>query len=460
MSTPNSDSNSPLSSVGLGKLIAYGGPALPLAAFGFPLYVYLPTFYAQDVGLSLGVVALLMWLSRIFDVVTDPLIGSLSDRFDLPGGRRKSWIVMGVPILIIGCYFLFTPPKDATWAYLLYWSMFAYIGWTMVVLPLSALGAEMSDNYHERTRITASREAFLIIGTVAAVLIGAVAANLAENSEESANALTLKGIFLLMLITLPPLVALLCWKVPEPKRRVASVSWAQGWPLMKNNRPLKRLLFAYLINGLANGFPATLFLIFGTHVLKLTEVQVGIVLLVYFTVAMIALPIWLRLGRKVEKHRLWCFALIIVSGAFVTVPLLGEGDFLWFLLVCVGTGIGLGVDVAAPASIQADVIEHDTANGGGGRAGLYFALWGMATKLALALSVGFAFGILALAGFDAQSNENTQFSLTVLTLIYCFVPSIIKISVVAIMWNFPLGKAEQEAMRERVALAAAAKTEA
>lgn len=457
---PNSATNSSKNQFSLsrGKLFAYGSPALPLAAFGFPLYVYLPTFYAQNVGLSLAVVAMIMWLSRIFDVVTDPLIGSLSDRFDLPGGRRKAWIVMGSPILIIGCYYLFIPPKDATWAYLLFWSMFAYIGWTMIVLPLSALGAEISEDYHERTRITASREAFLIIGTVASVLIGAVATGMTgDGYGESANAITLKGIFLLMAISLPITVLLMCWKVAEPKQRIKSVSWAQGWPLLKNNRPLKRLLFAYLINGFANGFPATLFLIFGTHVLKLTEVQVGIVLLVYFAIAMIALPFWLQLGRRMEKHRLWCAALAVVSCAFITVPLLGEGDFLWFLLVCVFTGIGLGVDVAAPASMQADVIEHDTANGGGGRAGLYFALWGMATKLALAMAVGIAFGILALAGFDAQSFDNTPRSLTVLTMIYCFVPSIIKMSVIAIMWDFPLGRKEQDEMRARVAAKAAAK---
>ena len=352
------------------QLLSYGAPALPLAALGLPLYVYLPAFYAEDVGLSLWMVGLLLWVARIFDVVTDPLIGTLSDKLDLPGGRRKPWIVLGVPILIVGCYFLFMPPSDANAAYLLLWSLVTYLGWTMVVLPLSALGAEMSDDYHQRTRITASREGYLIVGTVAAVVIGAaLQAKAGPNSAQSGTALAMQGIFILLLISLPLTVALLCWRVPEPIRRVKPASWAEGWPLLKANRPLRRLLFAYFINGLANGFPATLFLIFGKQVLKLSDAQIGIVLVVYFLVGMISLPFWLRLGRKIDKHRLWCAALIIVSVVFVTVPLLGEGDFLWFLLVCVGTGIGLGVDVAAPASIQADVIEHDTANGGGASSG-------------------------------------------------------------------------------------------
>ena len=93
------------------------------------------------------------------------------------------------------------------------------------------------------------------------------------------------------------------------------------------------------------------------------------------------------------------------------------------------------------ASFQADVVDVDTAKGGGRRTGLYFAFWGMATKLALALAVGIGFGLLDVAGFDAGAAPNTPEALLALALLYGGLPVVLKAFAIALMVRFPLDRA-------------------
>jgi len=99
--------------------------------------------------------------------------------------------------------------------------------------------------------------------------------------------------------------------------------------------------------------------------------------------------------------------------------------------------------------MQADVIDLDTAQSGNSRAGLFFALWGMATKAALALSVGLAYPILDWAGLDAR-GDNTPFALMTLALLYGGVPVLIKLAAIALMWRFPLAESDQRAARRQI----------
>ena len=189
----------------------------------------------------------------------------------------------------------------------------------------------------------------------------------------------------------------------------------RGLRVLSRNEGFRRLIIAYLINGIANGLPATLFLLFVTHRLAIPE-QAGALLAVYFLCGVLAVPVWLRLSYRFGKHRVWCAAMVWACLWFAMVPLLGPGDFWPFLAICVLTGMALGADLVLPASMQADVIDADTVETGERRAGLFFALWGMATKLALALAVGLAFPILSFAGFDSD-GDNPQGALVTLVVL-------------------------------------------
>lgn len=427
-------------------LLGYGLPGLPLAALGLPLVVYLPAHYAELPALGTGLAGAMLMLARCFDVVSDPAIGWASDRFPTRFGRRRPWVAAGVPVLMVAAWYLFVPPQSAGWAYLLSWSVLAYLGWTLIYLPYTTLGAELSADYDERSRITAAREAFFAAGTLVAIALPALAAGGAEPGGAG-----LATIAAFLLVSLPLAVGAFLALVPEPRHyRRRPPHWRAGWRLLATNAPFRRLLLAYLLNGAANGLPAALFMFFVIHVLGGDRGVAGGFLAVYFVSAVAGLPVWLRIGRGWSKHRLWCTSMLFVSVVFAFAPTLGEGDYLGYALICILGGSVLGVDQAIPAAIQADVVDEDTAAGGDGRAGLYFGLWGMATKLAFALSLA-AFPLLEAAGFDAGAARNDAAALWALALLYGVLPVAVKLGVVALMWRFPLDRARHAELQARLA---------
>jgi GPH family glycoside/pentoside/hexuronide:cation symporter len=424
-------------------LLAYGALGLPLALLGLPLFVYLPAFYATDLGLGLTGVGAVLLAARAFDVVSDPLVGAWSDRHATRWGRRLPWMALGLPLLLPGVHALFVPPADAGLGYLLGWSFLTYLGWTLVALPYQALGAELSPDYHQRAHLTASREGAVILGTVLAVGLAGVVQ--ARGGDAAA---TLAALALPLLITLPLAFLWLAWRIREaPGAVTRPLAGRAGWALLRANQPFRRLLLAWLLNGMANALPATLVLMFIAEVLALPQ-YTGLFLGAYFVSGVLTLPLWLAASRRFGKHRVWCASMLWAALVFACVPLLGAGDLVPFVLVCVLSGASLGVDNALPAAMQADVIDADRAAGGGERAGLYFGLWGMATKAALALAVGIAFPLL-----DALNAVLPDAGDRALTWLYAGLPVLLKLGVLPLVWNFPLDATAQAALRARLAAA-------
>lgn len=419
-------------------LLFYGLPGLPLAALGLPLYIYLPTFYAEQLGLGLALVGAILLLARATDVLSDPLIGLLADRIPFRA-RRKTLMLLAMPLLSVSIWALFVPPDTAAAGWLLGWSLLVYLGWSLLVLPYTAWGAELSADYDERSAITGSREGFVLAGTL---LAAGLPFAFGIGSDAPGSALSLLATMLLLLLPLTVVLAL--WRVPETPARARPISLRQGLPLLRENPLFTRLLLAYLLNGIANGLPATLFLLYVTHVLAMPE-QFGLLLLVYFASGLIGLPVGLKLARRFSKHRVWSVSMLWAAAVFVWVPLLGQGDLTAFLLICLLTGLSLGIDMALPASIQADIVDIDSANGGGQRTGFFFGVWGMTTKLALALAVGLAFPLLDWSGFAVDGAVSRD--PWALALLYGLLPIPFKLAAAALMWSFALGRSRQRSLQ-------------
>jgi Na+/melibiose symporter-like transporter len=432
------------------RLVVYGALGLPLAALNLPLYVYLPAFYAETAGLGLATVGAALFVARLLDALVDPLVGELSDRTRSRFGRRRPWLMLACPLLIGSTWLLFRPDLPVSARYLLLWSCAAYLAWTLMLLPYAAWGAELSRDYHERSRITSLREGFVIAGILLAaglpVLLGI---------EAGAPGAILAALAWSMLWFLPPLLLALLVLVPEgdPGDR-SPLELRRGLVIAWRNRPFRRLLGAYFLNGIANGLPATLFLIFVADRLQRAD-SGGPLLLLYFVAGIAAIPFWLKLSYRIGKHRAWAGAMLWASAAFVWVPLLGSGDLWAFALISALSGIALGADLALPASLQADVVDLDWLASGRRRTGLFFAFWSMTTKLSLALAVGIAFPLLALAGFEA-GGANSEPALATLSALYGLAPVAIKLLATALVWNFPITEATQAEVRARLAAPAAA----
>lgn len=429
-------------------LLAYAIPAFVVALPTIPVYIHLPALYGVQLGLGLATTGLVLLLARIFDTVTDPLIGVLSDRFGYRGARRKPWIAVGAVIAGIGLFKVLSPPAAVDAAYLLSWSVVLYAGWTMVAVPYLTWGAELSKDYDERTRITAWREGLALIGILAASVLTSVTAGLGWSETRSTEAVAWMAISLGVVI-LPVLFLI----VPDRAgiSEGAVMSRAQPWGGLRTlvrNGPFLRLLSAWFLNGLANGIPAALFFIYLEHGLGAGEAERPLFVLAYFMAAVAAIPLWTHLSRRHGKHRIWCWAMAAAAAAFAIVPLLPPGAFIAFGAVCIVTGMALGADLSLPPAVQADVVDFDRWKFREDRAGLQFALWGMSTKLALALAVGLALPALEFFGFDPSAPSDDGW--LALVVIYALVPVVIKITAIAVIWRFPLTPARHAVIRRRL----------
>ena len=434
-----------------GTIVAYAMPAIALGVPTIPVFVYLPSFYADTLGLGLTAVGFALFAIRLFDIISDPIVGILSDRVATPFGRRRPWIVLGAPVAGVALIKLFDPPSGANVEYLLLWGALLYAGWTLVAIPYITWGAELSPDYHQRTRVTGLREAVMLAGVVLAAVVPAVLTSLGHAQAEALRAIG----WLAIALGVPALVFFFA-KVPErdfaqghaETGRKGKTGWRSYAQLLRN-RPFVFLLIAWFVNGLANGIPAALFLIYLNHGLHADERTQGILVLGYFLSGIVAIPFWLRLSRRIGKHRAWCLAMLLACAAFAFVPFLQPGDSHIFFAICLITGATLGADLSLPPAMQADVADYDRLRFGAERTGTLFALWNLATKLALAAAVVIAFPLLSALGFDLQAPRGDSPSLA-LPMIYAGFPVVLKLIVTAMVWHFPLTAVRQATIRRRL----------
>jgi glycoside/pentoside/hexuronide:cation symporter, GPH family len=237
-------------------LILFGLVNLPLSMLMSPTAAILPNFYLEYSVVTLAGLATATFVARLFDAVTDPLIGYLSDR----SGTRKPWMILGAGVVAAGTWFLFNPAGNAGIGHLLAWYLLVTLGWTLVEIPHTAMAAELSTGYHERSRIALWRQ---LLGFAGGILFMAAPMLLVGGSTEFSPAV-MRKLALFIMLALPLFVGLMCLRVPEPARRVRArpVQPADLWRALRDNRPLQYFLATQVLFGLATGAVASLFVIY------------------------------------------------------------------------------------------------------------------------------------------------------------------------------------------------------
>ena len=429
----------------------YGSAAFALGMPTLPLMIHVPLIYAEKLGIGLVATGLALFLARIFDVISDPIIGMICDKTWIINGkiigRRKPVILIGTIIAGLGAILLLNPPPNANFMFLLIASVVLYLGWTLIHIPYQAWAADLSNVYNDKTSITATREFFLLAGLLVAGVIPAIMGYFGYDEMYSISV-----IGWVMILTGIPLFYLLLQKIPEVKNTKLNQTKKLNFFIgdLLKNAPFVRLLSGWFINSAANGIPAVLFIIYMRDFLKADEYERGILTLAYFLSGIIFIPFWLFLSKIYGKHRIWCYSMLVACVAFSSVPFLSEGDLFYFFTVTIITGAALGGDLVIPPSMQADVVEYEIVRTKSDRAGILFSLWTMASKIALAFSILIAFPLLAFLDFSLLNNGPKN--LIALSMIYSVLPVVLKVGVIALIWDYPLTKQKQLIISKRAAV--------
>lgn len=431
-------------------LFAYSLPGLPLAAMTLPLAVHLPPFYAVEVGLGWMVTGIIFGAIRFLDVFLDPLMGVLSDRTQTRWGRRRIWMVISVPIMCFASLLVFMPEVGVSWQYVVFSMIFLFIGWTMLSIVHLAWGSELSGDYHERSKITASREAAYLIGMICVLLLPAVIQ--AQGGDKFAQVASM-GWF--VILTLPVGVAFAVWAIPEDARHVPErMPLGPALKAIVNNKPLRYVLVADLVAGVSGGIVATLFLPMVAFGLELPK-EANWLLLVYFVMGAIAIPPMVWISRRLGKHQTFvahCLANAIMIPCIFFLP---KGEFLPALILWTLLGLNMSVGPFLFRAIMADVADHDHVETGQARAGVYFSLLALTNKLGYSCAIFFSYALLAYIGFDGK-GANSPETISSMMLIYVVPPTLISLGIALVMWRFPLDEEKQRELRRIIETRAAA----
>ncbi|MFO7615363.1 MAG: MFS transporter [Bacteroidales bacterium] len=434
------------------KKLAYALPAYALAIIGIPVYVYIPKFYTDVVGVNVIFLGYILFSVRIFDAVTDPVIGYLSDRTRTRFGRRRPYIAVGSLLTAFMMILLFNPPEATPSFETLWFGVFIYalfLFWTIVTVPYESLGPEITFDYHERISLFGMRDGFLLAGTLAAVAAPAFIQWIFGLSGDPADERT-KFFWISMLYT-PLLIGTAWWCVlvieelhPQKKKRTG---FFPGIRQVTHNRPFIILLIAYTISAIGNNLPATLILFYVQYVLQSNLAD--LFLLLYFVTGIIFLPGWIFIARRIGKKFAWLVSMAINTGAFTGVFFLGPGDAFIYGILVILSGVGFGAALAIPSAIQADVIDYDEFLTGERREGQYIGLWSVSKKLAAAVGIGAGLSILGLAGYTPNVEQTPTVQLVLRTL-YALVPSLCNLLAIIVALAYPINEKIHEQIKQAI----------
>ena len=433
----------------------YGAVELGLAAVESLVQIYLLKFYNVVIGLPATLAGIALALAILWDAVSDPVMGGVSDRTRLPGGKRRPYFVPGAALLAVSFIFLYNPPALTHHAIAFTYLLGAFIlmntGLTVVGVPHFALGGEISFDRHQRTELFAYKRLFAVLGVLAGTLTPALV--LAQWSQGQGDAAVAHSRSLTSLLLAGPIV-LTAWisaratrglDLPAAAADRRRVGLAALWRLFADQRlalanPLfLPLVLGFVIAAVGRTINASVALYYYEYRLGLSEQQAVVGILVPFFLCFLAsMPLWIWLSRRYGK-RLPAMAGVVGLGMTTAIvyPLFPVGKLAWPVAYSVIGGLLAGAIVLLD-SMVADSVDYDLLKSRQNREGLYFGVWKMSTKISRALGLVLAGALLDLIGFDESASAVAPEVGGRLALVFGPVVGLFFVAAGLVLWRMPL----------------------
>lgn len=389
-------------------IAAYTSSRVAFSLMGVMFGVYLMKYATDVLLIAPAVMGTLIAASRLWDGVTDPLVGYLSDRTRSPVGRRRIWLYCAALPMAIGIVMIWAPPEALSGVMLIVWMGVALLVYetasTAYLIPHAALGMELTPDYHERTRLFGYAHMIGFIGSV----LGMAILQLVTMADDKRDFVFSASIFAAITVFVVVLVSTRF--LPERRefqgRGNASIVRSVLDVFKNPHARLLLIVFAIETYGMASIMTLTPYLV--TYVFPMEALLVAI--MATYTIATVAFtPFWMWLARKIGKKRAWTGALLLSAIPFFGFYMLSEpGIAFWVLTFAAGFLAGCGA-VAQPA-IQADVIDYDELQTGDRKEGAYLAVWNLVRKSSGALCALVAGWVLQFGGFEpnVEQSETTK----------------------------------------------------
>ncbi|MBI5115276.1 MFS transporter [Candidatus Poribacteria bacterium] len=462
----------------------YGASGFGIGLTRNMIGIYLLFYYADVIGLSPAYISLAIMIGNVWDAITDPLMGFISDHTHTRWGRRRVYILGAALPLGVLVFLTWAPPSGLMglplFVYVSVLLAFLYAAFTVVCVPQLALGAELSSDADERSSIFGFSFAFTRFGELCGAIVPNVAIEFSDDiirflhakaglfSEEftanaisyfsqQTNAFKWTAAFMGIVITLGAVTTFLGTheRVPhEPERR--SLKGAQGFKTLYGDlfgtlksRPFFLLLMAMTTIDIGSGITGSMMMFATEYWLKMAD-KVSLFYATYMAFAMGAAIFWVQFSKRTSKKMAYLLGQAILTVGLFATFFMAEGKFLRVFALLAFNGFGLGAYVML-WSLVADIVDYDEYATHKRREGAYYGVYTLFSKTAYGIGVFITGLYLKLIGFE-KGVEITPEILFRIKLLFGPLTALINLAGVAIFFFFHYDKKEHEGIQRELAL--------
>ncbi|MFT7108093.1 MAG: GPH family glycoside/pentoside/hexuronide:cation symporter [Yoonia sp.] len=395
------------------RLPAYTVFAAVLSGAGLPIYIYAPKYYADTFGVSLAALGALLFAMRLFDMIQDPVLGWISERLTRSKKLAMTLAAVVMGVSMIGLFAVAPPIAPIWWFGITVTGLFT--AFSFLTINFYAQGVSKAGKDPQgHVRLAAWRESGALLGVciaaiVPTVLIGVVADPFAAFAY-GFSALTLIAAFFM-------------W--PEWKGRGNQEPSQIGEII--SDKTARKLLILALVNATPLAVSSTLFLFYVESKLGAVGWE-GALLVLFFLAAAISSPMWSALARRYGAKPVLLCAMVLAVASFAYTLTLSSGDVIPFAVICVLSGATIGADLTLLPAMFAKRMAAISPNGAQG-----FGLWNLVNKFTLAFAAVVLLPLLEKSGFQAGATNVPQDAITMLTVLYALVPSLLKLVAIGLL---------------------------
>ncbi len=437
--------------------VFYGIGDLGNAVVNSAIQFFLMKFYTDGALIPPALAANAGAIAKFWDAVNDPLFGWFTDKTKSRFGKRRVFMIFGaIPLAIAIALLWFVPTQDKIWTFVWIAGTFILFDtiWTLTNVPYYALTSELTDDYDERSSLTTYRMAMAVPAyLVGAALTPAIVGLFALQRTGYAFIGIAYGIF--------AGAALLISAAGFREREKVAPSKPEPNPLKSllvalKNKPFVWLCGTYFVVNISFAFIKTLMAYYIEYQL-LMKAETTLVMGLMLVCVTISLPFWQWVGRKMDKGPAYALGMLVGGAAVILTFFLPHQSTPLIYVVSVLAGFGFSAQWIFPWAMVADVADYDRAETGEQRSGMYYGVWGLATKISEMLA--FAGVGWILAGFGYVANiEQTPHALFGIRLFFGLIPAAVILAALPLLFKYPITRKSHAAVRAKLdAMDAAAK---
>jgi len=375
---------------------------------------------------------LLIFLPRLWNIILDPLIGTVSDRIVSRWGRRRPFVLAGAVVWGGAFVAMFWPAPSMALGEKIVWfgvtAMLVNTGLSLYHVPYSAMAAEMTRRSNERLELVSYKEIVARLSVLLTVMASPLVISAAPSKIEGYHWM---GELVGAAIVLSGAVSVFATRhVPNNRPQLNRLGVAEQLRAIRRNKPFLLLNSASFLVAISDAFYSALFVYFVTRSLHFDAAVTGITYPIGSLAAVITTALWARLGARIGKSTAFTLALIGLAACFCLSLLLPLGP-RWdvFPFMALFGAINGGVFVL-PSGLLPDTVDYDEKSSGARREGAIYGVSTFTAQTGMALGTSLVSFYLGLVGPAQPSADHTQVAIS---LGYALGPVAFLLSAAALM---------------------------